>query len=467
MMIAAYAQHGHEEHAYHLFCSLVNQGLKPDKVTFLNMLAACNGPLFLRNGRKICMFLFSFFKQLDITLLTALINMFGKCGSVEDAWNVFKKMVQRNVVTWTAMMSAFAHQGLSKDVMQLSVKMQKAGVRMNKITFITMLNSCTNLQALPAGKIFHTFIVERQPDMGKILGTALVSMYSRCGSLEDAYHMFDRLPLKGDIVLWTAMITACVDYDLSNEALHLFQKMLTYHVKANRITFASMLEAIANEALYLEGKLLHFHAVEEDVNHDIVVSNALVTMYSKCGSTRDAHAVFKRMPEHDLISWNALIASYAQQGQGKEVIRFFQSMKEEQINPDKITFICVLSACSRAGMVDEACYYFTMMKGEYKVKPNVEHYRCIADLLGRVGRVKEADELLREMPYVPGEMAWSSLLGACKIHSNMEHGDDAADYVFEINPQDAAASLWLAGSKAQEEDKYLVENYHLFHQMQN
>ncbi|KAI5069350.1 hypothetical protein GOP47_0015651 [Adiantum capillus-veneris] len=448
MMIAAYTQHGCGEQAYQLFMSLQKEGIKPDKVTFLNVLAACNGSFFLVKGQLICMCMYNDLEKLDIALATAVINMFGKCGSVQDASNMFVKMGKRNVITWTAMMSAYAQQGLSKEVIKLVTKMQQAGVLMNKITFVTMLNSCTNLQALTDGKLFHAFIVERKPDMGKILGTALVSMYGRCGSLEDARHIFDQLPLKEDAVLWTAMITTCMDYECSKEALDLFQQMLTHNVKASRITFTTTLEATANEALFLDGKLLHWHAVEEAVE-GLVVGNALVTMYSRCGSTQDARAIFDSMHEHDLISWNALIASYTQQGQGKEVIRLFQQMKQEQVKPNRITFISLLSACSRAGLVDEACYYYTMMRGEYKVKPDVEHYRCMADLLGRVGRVQEAEELVEDMPYVPGAMAWSSLLGACKVHSHMEYGKDAAGHVLEVHPQDTAAVTWLSGSKSQ------------------
>lgn len=446
MMIAAYTQHGHGEHAHRLFESMQKEGIKPDRVTFLNILTACNDPSSLNRGRLLCACLFHNFEKLDIALSTALINMFGKCGSVEDARSMFEKMVKRNVITWTAMMSAYAQQGLSKEVIKLLAKMQQAGVVMNKITFITMLNSCASPQALTDGKLFHSFIIERKPDMGKILGTALVSMYSRCGSLEDARHMFDKLPLKDDVILWTAMITACTDHECWKEGLDLFQQMLWCGIKANRITFASTLEAIAYEASFLDGKLLHWHAIEENVDLDLVVSNALVTMYSKCGSSRDAREVFDSMHEHDLISWNSLISSYAQLGNGKEVIRLFQQMKQEQVKPDRITFIGVLSACSRAGLVDEACYYFTLMKGEYKVKPHVEHYRCMVDLLGRLGRVQEAEELVRDMPYVPGAMAWSSLLGACKVHSNMEHGKDAAGHVLELHPEDVAAVTVLSGS---------------------
>eukprot|EP00250_Pteridium_aquilinum_P020334 c24787_g1_i1 orf=1195-2955(-) len=451
MMIAAYTQHGRREQAHCLFESMHKEGLKPDKVTFLNILAACNNPTSLSKGRVICACIFHDFEKLDITLSTALVNMFGKCGSVEDACCVFEKMAKRNVITWTAMMSAYAQQGLSKEVIKLLAKMQQAGVLMNKITFITMLNSCTSPLSSTDGRLFHAFITERKPDMGKILGTALVSMYSRCGSLDDARHMFDKLPLKEDVVLWTAMITAYTDYDCSEKALDLFQQMLLLDVKANRITFASTLEAAAHTASILDGKLLHWHIIEESVESDLVVCNALVTMYSRCGSCQDAWEVFDNMREHDLISWNAIISSYAQQGRAKDVIRLFQQMKQEQVKPDRITFICVLSACSRAGLVDEACYYFTLMRGEYKVKPFVEHYRCMADLLGRVGRVQEAEELVRDMPYVPGAMAWSSLLGACKVHSNVEHGMDVAGHVLEFHPEDAAAVVMLSGSKMTDE----------------
>jgi pentatricopeptide repeat protein len=137
-------------------------------------------------------------------------------------------------------------------------------------------------------------------------------------------------------------------------------------------------------------------------------------MYAKCGSMQDAWRVFNKMPSHDVVSWNAILGGCAKHGHGKEGLRHFEQMCEEGVQPNDITFVCLLSACSHAGLVDEGICCYTSMITDYMISPKLEHYTCMVDLLGRAGHLQEAENMIMVMPckHVP---TWRALLGACEF----------------------------------------------------
>lgn len=444
----SHAGHGLSAKALQLFRKMQEDKVKADKVTFLNILNSCSNPFALYEGRFIHACAVRSQMEADIAVATALVNMYGKCGSVDDACGMFAKISTPNVISWTAMIAAYAQQGYSKEALQLFAQMRELHVQPNKITFVTILNACASSEALAEGKLIHSWIADRRFESDEVVGTALVSMYGRCGSLEDAHHIFDKLPRKDDVVLWSAMITAYTQFGHAWEALQFFQQMRQQRIIPNKVTFVSLVDACTSLASLPEGKLLHGHIAYHSFESDLVVANALVNMYSRCGSVEDARLVFSKMPEHDVVSWNALIAANAQHGHGKEALQLFKQMQQEGTKPDKITFVTILSACSHAGMVDEGCCYFDLMCREHDIKPIVEHYRCIVDLFGRVGRLEEVENFIRDIPYKPGSLAWLSLLGACRVHGNMVQGKHAADHVLELEPQNASAYVMLSNIHA-------------------
>jgi pentatricopeptide repeat protein len=183
------------------------------------------------------------------------------------------------------------------------------------------------------------------------------------------------------------------------------------------------------------------------------VKNSLITMYARCGSIEDADRVFSSMPERDVVSWNAMIAGYAQHGLAIEALRLFERLIQAGTKPDEITFVGVLSACSHAGLVEEAWYYFNSMVRDHCLTAISEHYACMVDLLGRAGYLEEAKKLIDEMPMEPDVVVWGSFLSACRMHVNVKLGKLAAERLFELEPGNdstyvllssiyAAAEMW-------------------------
>jgi pentatricopeptide repeat protein len=181
-------------------------------------------------------------------------------------------------------------------------------------------------------------------------------------------------------------------------------------------------------------------------------------MYAKCGSLEDALKVFNKMPSRDVVTWNAMIGGYAIHGHGKEALKQFEQMREEGVQPDDTTFVCLLSACSHSGLVDEGLRFYSSMSTVYMISANFQHYTCMVDLLGRAGRLHEAENMVLAMPYKPQVAAWMALLGACRIHGNVEMGERVAKQVLELEPENAAGYVLLSNLYTATGNRDLSEN---------
>jgi pentatricopeptide repeat protein len=166
-------------------------------------------------------------------------------------------------------------------------------------------------------------------------------------------------------------------------------------------------------------------------------------MYTKCGDTHIGRQFFDKMSKRDLVSWNAMIAGYGMHGHGQDAVELFYQMQQTGVKPDHIIFICILSACSHAGLVDDGCQLFDCMSRDYSITPRVEHYACMVDLLGRAGCLHEAHDFIKRMPLQPDIRVWGALLGACRIHNNIELGERVAKQLFDLNTKDAGHYILL------------------------
>lgn len=215
-------------------------------------------------------------------------------------------------------------------------------------------------------------------------------------------------------------------------------------VKPHSETFASILSACASLAFLLKGKEIHAEIIRCGFESDISVGNALVDTYAKCGCKEDARKVFDKMHRRDVVSWNAMIVGCAVNGYGNEALHLFEQMQQFCMQPNQITFVGVLSACCHAGLVDHGWKYFDNMEHKYNITPTVEHFCCMVDLLGRAGRLDEAQNLINNMPIKADAAVWASLLGACRVHSNIKLGECVADHLFESNSEVAAHYVLLS-----------------------
>jgi pentatricopeptide repeat protein len=481
-LILGHVKYGQGQKALELFRQMQQEGVQPDAVTYVGVLNACASIMALEEGRRAHEQIIQSGCELDAFVGNSLVDMYVKCGSMEDAWSVFNKMPSHDAVTWTAMILGhvncgqgqkaldifqqmqeegvqpgavwavicwnamiFVHVkcGEGHKALELFQKMLQEGVQPDAVTYVGVLNACASIMALEEGRRAHEHIIRSGCELDAFVGSSLIDMYAKCGSMEEASRVFNKLPSRA-VVCWTAMIFGHVKCGEGHKALELFQKMQQEGVQPDTVTYVGVLNACASIMALEEGRRAHEQIIQSGCESDVFVGSSLVDMYAKCGSMEDACRVFNSMPSHDVFSWNALLGGFAMHGQGKEALVHFERMCEEGVHPGDVTFVYLLSACSHAGFVDEGLRFYALMTTVYRIPAKLEHCTCMVDLLGRAGHLQEAENIIQGMPCKPDAAVWIALLGACRIHGNLEMGERVAKRVLELEPKNAAGYVMLS-----------------------
>eukprot|EP01018_Ginkgo_biloba_P004002 Gb_27891 [translate_table: standard] len=442
-MLAGYVQNERCVDALKLFHQMQLVGPEADLVTITSVLSACAHLGALQGGMEIHAYSIRSGFESNVLIGNALIDMYSKCSRVKDARRVFDEMFQRDVVSWTAMIAGYAQNGHYNESLKLFNQMQLTTIKLDSVTIGSILLACAGLATLRQGKEMHCYITRNGFSSDVLLGNSLIDMYAKCGSIEDACHVFDKMSPR-DAVSWTAMIAGYVQNGLCDQALKLFCRMEVAGIQPDSVTIISVLSACAQLAALQQGKVVHDYIIRRGFASDSSVGSALVDMYAKCGSVENACQVFHKMSHRDVISWTAMITGYATHGHGRAALMLFYKMQQAGMMPDHITFIVVLTACSHAGLVDEGWKCFDCMSRDYGITPQVEHYACMVDLLGRAGHLDEAYDFIRKMPLAPDTGVWGTLLGACRIHRNLELGERVAGHLLELDPQNVGYYVLLS-----------------------
>ncbi|CAM6044111.1 unnamed protein product [Sphagnum compactum] len=461
-LVDMYAKCGSMEEAQRVF----NKMSSRDVVAWTAMIL---GHLHLKRGSlEDAQRVFSRMPTRDAVTWTAMILGHVKCGQGQKALELFRQMQQEDVVTWTTMILGHVKCGQGSKALELFQQMQQE-VSFVGNSLIDMYAKCGSIE--DANRVFNKLpscdvVSWNAMLLGHVkyvfVRSSLVDMYAKCGSIEDASRVFNNLPSQ-DVVSWNAMILGHVKFGQAQKALQLFQQMQQEGVQSDPVTFVGVLNACARLQALEEGKCAHQQIIQSGCESHPFVISSLVDMYAKCGSMEDAQRVFNKLPPHDMpsrdvVTWNAMIGGYAIHGHGKEALKQFEQMREEGVQPDDITFVCLLSACSHSGLVDEGLRFYSSMSTVYMISVKLEHYTCMVDLLGRAGRLHEAENMLKAMPCKPNAGVWRALLGACRIHGNVEMGERVAKQVLELEPENAAGYVLLSNLYTATGNRDLSEN---------
>eukprot|EP01018_Ginkgo_biloba_P018788 Gb_22440 [translate_table: standard] len=442
-MIAGYAKNGEADQALSLFRQMQLEGLKPNFITMGSVLQACTHLGALQQGKSIHCYIIRSEFDLDAYAENSLVAMYAKCGAIDITRRLFDNMSKRDVVSWSAVIAGYAHNHHANEALRLFHLMQASSVKPNTITMVGLLPACAQLGALQQGKMIHGYIIRNAFESDIFVGTALLDVYAKCGSIETARLLFDKMSTK-NIISWNAMIAACAQSGHANEALIRFKQMQLAGMKPNSNTVATVLPACGHLAVLQQGKCIHGYIVRNGLESDVFVGTALVDMYAKCGIVKIARQLFEKMFIKNVVTWNAMIAGYGIHGRGKDALALFSQMRHIGLKPNDITFVSILSACSHAGLVDEGWQYFNCMTRDYCIVPRAEHYACMVDLLGRAGQLDEAQKFIDNMPIEPSASVWGALLGACRIHCNIELGEHVAERLFDMEPGNSGCYVLLS-----------------------
>ena len=436
VMIGAYAGSGRGVEAYDLYLKMKEEGFQPNAVTYMSLLNDCASIGALEWVKDVHRHILEGGHESDVRVGNALIQMYAKSGSIEDAGMVFDGMKERDVITWTVMIGAYSGSGRGVEAYDLYLKMKEEGFQPNAVTYMSLLNDCASTGALEWVKDVHRHILEGGHESDVRVGNALIQMYAKSGSIEDAGMVFDGMKER-DVITWTVMIGAYAGSGRGVEAYNLYLKMKEEDFESNAVTYVSLLNDCASTGALEWVKDVHRYILEEGHESDVRVGSALIHMYAKSGSIEDAQLVFERMEECNVMTWNIMIGGLGQHGRGQDALELFRKMKADGLVPDAYSFVALLSACSHAGLVDEGRQIFCAMK-DYGVEPTVVHYTCMVDLLGRAGLLEETKVLISSMPVEADAGTWGALLGACRTYGNVESGELAAKEVMKLDPADAS-----------------------------
>ncbi|XP_077222456.1 pentatricopeptide repeat-containing protein At1g09220, mitochondrial-like [Tasmannia lanceolata] len=371
------------------------------------------------------------------------------------------------MVIWNALFREYSQGRYPEEALHLCKQMQESEssfIPMDSFTFSFLLKACANLIEPRKGIQIHGHITKVGYESHVYVQTALVNMYLMCRFYSEAERVFNNMPMKNlvtwnvmitgltkwgevdlagslfermpyrNIISWTGMIDGYTRINQPREALTLFIQMMAENVKPTPITILSIIPAISNLGAF--DLALSVHAIGEKScfnASDIRVTNSLIDMYAKCGCIENAFRVFEELSERrNLVSWTSIISALAMHGLAREAIDQFEEMKKVNLRPNQVTFISVLNACSHGGLVEEGLKFFSDMINEHGIVPGIKQYGCMIDMLGRAGRLEEAERMILEMPMKDNVIVWRTLLGACSFHGNSEMGERVMKKIMEM-----------------------------------
>lgn len=451
-IVAGFAQNGFAELALDLVTRMHEEGRRGDFITIVSILPAVANVGSLRIGKAVHGYAMRAGFDSIVNVSTALVDMYAKCGRVETSRLVFDGMKSRNVVSWNSMIAAYVEGGNPEEAMRIFQKMLDQGVEPTNVTIMEALHACADLGDLERGIFVHKLLDQLKLGTDVSMTNSLISMYSKCKKVDIAADIFSKLQGK-TLVSWNAMILGYAQNGRVNEALNYFCKMRSKNIKPDSFAMVSVIPALAELSVIRHAKWIHALVIRSCFEKNVFVMTALIDMYAKCGAVGTARALFDMMNERHVTTWNVMIDGYGTHGLGKAAVELFNKMLEGPTKPNDITFLCAISACSHSGLVEEGIHYFTSLKKDYGIEPVMDHYGAMVDLLGRAGRLNEAWDFIQKMPIEPGITVFGAMLGACKIHKNVELGEKAANRLFELDPDEggyhvllaniyAAASMW-------------------------
>ncbi|CAH8304334.1 unnamed protein product [Eruca vesicaria subsp. sativa] len=445
-ILSGYKQNCLHKEAMELFSGISKFGLKPDVYACSSVLTSCASLHALEYGRHVHAYTVKANLGGDSYVTNSLIDMYAKCDCLRDARKVFDLFGGDDVVLYNAMIEGYSRlgtQGELHEALSIFCDMRSRLIRPSVLTFVSLLRASSSLSSLELSKQIHGLMFKYGVNVDIFAASALIDVYSNCYSIKDSRLVFDEMKEK-DLVVWNSMFSGYVQQSENEEALNLFTELqLSSRERPDEFTFADMVTAAGNLASLQLGQAFHCQVMKRGLECNSYITNALLDMYSKCGSPEDAYKAFSSAASRDVVCWNSVISSYANHGEGQKALEMLERMMSVGIEPNYITFVGVLSACSHAGLVEDGLEQFEVML-RLGIKPETEHYVCMVSLLSRAGRLNEARELIEKMPEKPPGIVWRSLLSGCAKTGNVELAEHAAEMAIASDPTDSGSYILLS-----------------------
>ncbi|KAL3645158.1 hypothetical protein CASFOL_010338 [Castilleja foliolosa] len=385
----------------------------------------------------------------NVNLSTQLVNLYAVCNSLKYAHHLFDKIPKTNIFLWNILIRAYAWNGPFEASISLYRQLLIHGLEPDNFTFPFVLKACSSLSDINTGREIHYRARKTGWETDVFVGSALIDMYAKCGCVNDSRRVFDKIT-NGDVVLWNSMLSAYSQNGQPEACLKLCSEMMSskFSFRPTESTLVTAIAASADSVATGKGRELHGYSLRLGFGFNDKVKTGLVDMYAKNGNLKAARVLFDELTDRKLVSWNAMITGYAMHGHAHEALDLFNKMVGKA-QPDHITFVGILSACNRGGLLEKGHMYFDSMVRDYCIEPTVEHYTCMVDLLGHFNKLDKAYRLITKMTLVPDSGVWGALLNSCKIQANVELGELALERLIELEPNNAGNYVILSNIYAQ------------------
>ncbi|XP_057841551.2 pentatricopeptide repeat-containing protein At5g16860 [Cryptomeria japonica] len=447
-VIREYVNYGRFDEAVSVFYKMTEVGALPNNYTFPLVLKACAGLGELEQGKDIHENIMRYGFESDIFVRNSLVNMYGRCGSMECARQIFDNILQRDVVSWNSMIAALAQNGYGNDALEMFRKMQVEEVKPDVVTFVSVLPACSLSAAVHEGLQVHGYVIKRGYELDISVGNAVMDMYAKCGKIADARQMFEKMTAKDviswnvmvagyaqngncgyaqdllrqmqvegiklNVVTWSAMIAGYAQNGFGNEALELFHQMQLSGVEPNCVTFCALLSGCALLEALQEGKEIHNYIVRCGLRSNLLVGTALIDMYAKCKNIEDARHVFDRMSERNAVSWTVMIGGYALNGNATDALILFSQMQQLDIKPSSVTIACTLPACALLAAVRKAkeIHAYTLRSGFESV---VIVVNSLIDVYAKCGNIDLARQVFDKITE-KNVISWTAMIAGYGMH---------------------------------------------------
>lgn len=381
--------------ALQLYMVMLRAQISPTSYTLTSIVKSCTLVSDLKLGDSIHGQIWKYGLESNVYVQTVLIDFYSNLGKLVESRLVFDRMPEKDGFSWTTMVSAH--------------------VRFGDLS--------------SAKKLF-----DEMPEKNTAAWNSIIHGFAGAGDVESARGLFDKMPQK-DLISWTTMINCYSRNKSYKEALDVFNQIKGVGLIPDEVTLSTVISACAHTGLLHQGKEIHLYVAQNYFNLDVYIGSALVDMYAKCGDMEKSLLVFYKLREKNLFVWNSVIDGLAVHGYANEALCMFHIMEKEKIEPNAVTFVSVLTACSHAGLIEVGRSSFLKMIRDYCLLPEIEHYGCMVDLFCKGGLLEEALHLIKSMRMEPNSVIWGALLGGCKIHKNLDIAQMAVDRLAVLEPK--------------------------------
>ncbi|KAK3142867.1 hypothetical protein QOZ80_4BG0352850 [Eleusine coracana subsp. coracana] len=458
-LMSTYARGGDAWEVSRLLSGMRIYRCEPSAVTLAVVLRVSTALWDYAGGRQVHCYAVKSGWSGDVLVLNSILTHLSRTTGLEDAVKLFEQSRKREAVSWNIIISEYSSEGNVPKVVEIYEWMRRETVYPSSETLTAVIAALTESRSLQQGEKLHCLGL-RSGLIDTILAASFVDFYAKCGNIVSSYRLFEEFKGKSSCI-WSAMIWAYIHHGRFIDVINLFGRMMESSLAFTSNALQGLVISCTELGASRFGKATHGYIIRNNNvlgSGNSALETSLIKFYARCGNVYLAERCFNSIFHKDIVSWSSMIEAYSSHGYGREALVLFNQMLKEGVRPNGVTFLSLLSACSHSGLVSEARGLFDCMTRKFGISPELGHYTCMVDVLGRSGNLEEAVKVIRDMKVKPDGRIWGAVLASCRTHSNSKIAYFAAQKLMELEPDNVGYHVVLSNVQAGDGRWGSVEN---------